>query len=69
MRMIKINPSDNYFLFTINTVTFLLLFIWIISIFILYIMVNENLACSLSLGYSAVTTVIWNIDTVLITSS
>ena len=74
MGMNKINPSGNYFLFTINTILFYFSCGFfgtnqIVSIFILYMMANENLVCSLSLGYAAVTTVIRSIDTVLITSS
>ena len=33
-----------------------------VSIFILYLMVNEDVMCSLSWGYGAVNTVICNID-------
>ena len=55
--MNKINPSDNYFLFTINTILFYFSCGFfgtnqIVSIFILYMMANENLVCSLSLGYA-----------------
>ena len=41
----------------------------IVSVFILYLNVNENVTCSFSWGYGAVTTVICSIDQGLITSS
>ena len=65
-KMNKINPSDNYLLFTINTI--LLLFMWILwnesdCVFILYIMVRSS---SFSWGYGIVANVIWSIAKVLI---
>ena len=74
MKMNKINPSDNFFLYTINTI--FSLFIWILwnesggkCLHIYILMVNENLACSFSWGCCEITTVACSIDKVLITSS
>ena len=41
----------------------------LVSVFVLYIMVNENVACSSLLGYSAISTIICSINKVLITFS
>ena len=67
---------------TFQTITFLLKIILshyfscgfcetnqVVIIFILYLMVNENVTCSFSWGDGEVTTVISSIDLVLMTSS
>ena len=41
----------------------------VVSIFIVSLMVNENVTCSFSWGYGTVTTVLCTIDKVLIMSS
>ena len=58
MKMNEINPSDDFFLFTINTI--FSLFMWIFwnesggKCLHIYIMINKNLACSFWWRYDVI---------------